>query len=59
MFRTSQSKLSIKNYGYLKSIRLKFWQLKIYDKSIKCKNFAMKYTLNQVVGKKIGSKKYF
>jgi len=50
----SQSEFSIKSYGRLMFFRHKCLQLKIYDKSIQCKNCTIKYTLNQVVYKALG-----
>jgi len=52
----SQSELSIKGYVHLKILHLKFWQLKIYDKSIQCKDSSIKYTLKVVTAKKFGQK---
>jgi len=51
IFGTSQSELSIKSYVYFKFFRTKFWQIKIYDKSIQFKNSTIKYTPNQVTAK--------
>jgi len=52
----SQSEFSIKSYDHLTFLLPKFLKPKIYDKSIQCKNSTIKYTLNQVVDKKFGSK---
>jgi len=34
----------------------KIWNLNPYDKSIKCKNSTIKYTLKEVVAKNMGPK---
>jgi len=52
IFGASQFELSIKNNGHLKFFHPKFFQLKIYDKSIQRKNSTIKHILNQVVDKK-------
>jgi len=56
IFEASQSKLSIKSYGRLKFFHPKFLQLKIYNKSIQCKDSTIKYILNQVVAKNLSQK---
>jgi len=56
IFGTSQFELS---YGHLKFFHHKFWRLKIYGKSIQCKNSTMRYILKEVVTKKFVLKTNF